>query len=156
MMSWQDPEPKFHACPAASAWSVHSVTAAPTLGRHQMLPLQAEEAAALAAGLAAAEQRVQAVVGAREAEMQAQAEAVLRASVLAQAQQRVQEQVGPLQDCHWHRLGSLLLVQYAQLAKIGVDRGRCLEWLGSIAKALGPARQQACCAGRPVQVAYSS
>ncbi len=78
------------------------VTAVPALGRHQTLPLQAEEAAALAAGLAAAEQRVRAAVGAREAEMQAQAEAALRASVLAEAQQRVQEQVGPAQDCHWH------------------------------------------------------
>ena len=61
--------------------------------------------------------------------MQAQAEVALRATVLAQAQQRVQEQVGPPQDCHqhghWHWLGSLLLVQYAQLAMLTVSRGRC-------------------------------
>ena len=107
--SWQHPVPELHACPAASLWSVQSVTAAPAPGRHQTLPLQAEEAAALAAGLAAAEQRVQAAVGAREAEVQAQAEAALRASALAQAQQRVQEQVGPLQDCHWHT--AVLLVR---------------------------------------------
>ena len=104
---------------------MHLVTAVHALDRNQRLPLQAEEAAALAAGLAVAEQRVQAAVGAREAEMQAQAEAALRASVLAQAQQRVQDQVGPPQDSHWHWLGSLLLVQYAQLAMLTVNRGRC-------------------------------
>ena len=102
---------------------MHLVTAVHALDRNQRLPLQAEEAAALAAGLAVAEQRVQAAVGAREAEMQAQAEAALRASVLAQAQQRVQDQVGPPQDSHWHWLGSLLLVQYAQLAMLTVKQG---------------------------------